>query len=526
MSELIQEDNGSEPIGEPVRKPSILGAALSIIYSECSIPAADANKEVVDILPSLKPVELYIADETAPGLPIRTHTRRLGSVLVENQTLTDEEIQIYLEQEQNNEQASRPRLLAVFNNDLALPFASFEKRSNGQCSYVQMGSEMTDDNILATADEKRVDFLVAVRDLVNFRMEGESTGLVSQLIAKEMERHGDVLEAMLSPALCRYAEKLFAAAREMETIDIRVLHPGAEGVTERGVGCARLFHPLTVEKDGNRTIELILGKPMEPTADPDYVTDRPQGLYLYALTRGNVALPLAHFNRSGVVSMNNLQDEFIPAETTDLRLLRSFFGQEISNKEPIQTTSVEYEEKRRGLINLNSSSGSKNLTKEAETLKKRLENNIQIVTNGFRRSVMSRYNVQARIADILGEPESALEDLIVLVGSHLKRGDSVLKGIVRDQQVASQVSNAEFIVNMQPGTDLSFTITILGKLVSHDDRDHEPVFKKTIWPDRPNDLEPDVTEELRGLVDTLQPVRQAKDLAPNAPQKRSLLRRK
>jgi hypothetical protein len=171
-----------------------LGLALSLEFNECSIAAAELNELVAGMI--ALPNVFYIDDARNPssnrhgnqGLKInnlyaigsgqdqkREYLVRpvspAGSVrseedfppLVLVQPLAIETIEErqksgwfrhVVNVSRNISLTEEPLLVAVLDEETILPLASFAKRENGSCSYVQLGSEMSEDTLFAVGTDE------------------------------------------------------------------------------------------------------------------------------------------------------------------------------------------------------------------------------------------------------------------------------------------------------------------------------------------------------------------------------------
>jgi len=128
---------------------------------------------------------------------------------------------------------SDPVLVIMLEDNIALPLATFARRHDGTCDYVQIGSEMRDDNLYVTTSDdatSRLAIAEAFRDILvkqawhvpdGKEIHAESKKIIGQLAEAEME----LLHEQLASAYERYlVERCFdrahgAKPERMVTID-------------------------------------------------------------------------------------------------------------------------------------------------------------------------------------------------------------------------------------------------------------------------------------------------------------------
>lgn len=189
-------------------------------------------------------------------------------------------------------------LAAVIDNFVCLPLAGFERRETGTCHFVQLGSEMEDDAYFTTIlDEKtsRFDYVqqileVLQHSLVNRRdghsLDRDEVGLIEKLAAHEAQRRQDELLDAKAAHLVQSA--YFKALYAKERATIQVIDQ-AEGTFESQPVNYQEIGFRSVLDDG-RIIRLAIA------TDPGWTENDP--IELLALTRGELALPLATFQRT------------------------------------------------------------------------------------------------------------------------------------------------------------------------------------------------------------------------------------
>jgi len=159
---------------------SLLGGMLSMEFSDCSIAAADLSKQAADLLKdynklgaikvigqeidTLEFVSTDIVAQEYSPFTIDGYPKRLALVqriqkqenkqtsTVKRRWLPDKTVEF---NETKNTLTDDPYLGIYITGGTILPLASFARRKDGQCSYVQFGREMNDDNFYVTqADDE------------------------------------------------------------------------------------------------------------------------------------------------------------------------------------------------------------------------------------------------------------------------------------------------------------------------------------------------------------------------------------
>lgn len=145
-------------------KPSYIDGILSTHFDECSIAAADAcltaeteyDADARKTVRSVQPIGHFITDGR-----MNFEFSHLETIDFKHPLIADDTLELAL--------ATHPQhpiplsLVALFNKDAMLPLATFERRGGGQCSYVQLGQEIEEDNLVVTPDEPRSTYVESIR---------------------------------------------------------------------------------------------------------------------------------------------------------------------------------------------------------------------------------------------------------------------------------------------------------------------------------------------------------------------------
>lgn len=337
------------PHGEqqPIEERSILGAAIGMEF-ECSFAAAEANKAAHQLLAQRS--NLRYEDERIPNYnrngdrvhrsPPFPQLHIIGTELDLQKTevidlnwhpLTAEQpVRIALLQprrtvkreilgrtnllrrlvksEQEVEAGEDPILAAMFG-DVALPLATFSRRKDGNCSYVQIGSEIKDDNFHVMASDDRTGrnvVIEAIRDTLNPRyvekllspehtsdpIERQRKVALEKLLAIEFRQNNEQLTTAFEAQLVRKcAERLDPETWRRLTV--------FDDQGERSEQCfARSVIIDKTQFSDSRIAHLMIGAPIEG--------DNQDIAQLFAVTRGKLAISIATLNAStGQIAFEN-----------------------------------------------------------------------------------------------------------------------------------------------------------------------------------------------------------------------------
>jgi hypothetical protein len=292
-----------------------LGDLLNVEIGPCSVVASEACKAAHNEFKNAsKSANLYPID-TSPPTPIRfdysyLHHKNLSfegkgvSLAIARPYKSTEQLVksklgfILPKFETVKEYYDDPRLLAIFVNDMYLELATFAKRP-GECNYVQIGTEIKDDNFtVTTLDDgatSRISIVEAIRALIDEHAskfkDSETKAVLQKLLDDEMSKREKEFAAAKEAHLARRCHEFAKAGSKRE------LH-----VLESGQSTAqKLMHisPLisSCQLESGHLVEFSFGLNAENSSD----------LQLLAITRGNLALPLASMsNDDGKVEFNQI----------------------------------------------------------------------------------------------------------------------------------------------------------------------------------------------------------------------------
>lgn len=203
-------------VSNPEARPGRIDAILSTHFDECSISAADASSMAHEQRQPEGGVDrsLHRVGYLETGIPEAFTLKTLGILEVDHPSIIDgtaELTMIYPSSRDEHEELA-PFLAAVVNGDVLVPIASFQKRTDGQCSYVQLGQEMVDDNLVVTSNAPRALYVEAIRKLLkewstedhNYEVLPEAL-LVAEFLKEEVEKFQGSIDALTSKTVCKMA---------------------------------------------------------------------------------------------------------------------------------------------------------------------------------------------------------------------------------------------------------------------------------------------------------------------------------
>lgn len=358
------------PERQAIEQRSALGAALSFEF-ECSFAAAEANKAAYELLdarhakraeaanprsytccPPYERVQVLggeLDTQTAEVIYLKSESleaeQPVRLALIEPIKITQKEIvfrkmlrrHVKTEYEQEKGQ---PVLAAMFG-DVALPLATFARRKDGLCSYVQIGSEINSDNFHVIASDDltgRNTVIEAIRAVVDSEYAEYSVAGDGEAAKAKRQQ---ALQALLNIEFAQNKDKL-AEAFEAQlvrrcTAEVKpdswrklvVLNDDGETYEQKynikDVIDRTLF-------DDKRLVSLVVGRPVEGAHQ-----DVSQ---LFALTRGILALPLAQLNTStGQLTFENdaLTSDIEQRKQLVYQLLGILRGEPLVNHQPMNS---------------------------------------------------------------------------------------------------------------------------------------------------------------------------------------------
>lgn len=296
---------------------TLLGGALSFEFSGCSIAAADLSKLASELIAAANKdskletryvigdgevperlvytsVDYYGRDFLLDGMPTRlVLAQRLGTK--ERTTERRERKWLVPRKVSHNECPAEltgvPFLAVTVGNDTILPIASFARRKGGQCSYVQLGQEMYDDNFyVTTADDEtaRHDLIESLREQVasgsGYKLNEDThrTATIQDFIDGQSEAQKSSLAQAYEQQLVRKSIQRFENSKTVSLTTI-----GDDQAETSAIFDTSTLIPPCILEDG-RSVSLVLAR-LASQGDK-WLGDR---ISLFAVTRNGVAAELA-----------------------------------------------------------------------------------------------------------------------------------------------------------------------------------------------------------------------------------------
>lgn len=114
-----------------------------------------------------------------------------------------------------------PLLAWIIDHDFAVPILDFTKRTDGRCSYLQVGPNGEDKSYLATEDDdiSQIEKIVAIRDFVDGNISPDQLrDIINPLKEIELEKHRDRIE-QLDRAMEQRRQKRLQSALESDKVN-------------------------------------------------------------------------------------------------------------------------------------------------------------------------------------------------------------------------------------------------------------------------------------------------------------------
>jgi hypothetical protein len=291
-----------------------LGAIVSLEHADCSIAAAEAyqlahqelrstkdtNEILYAISPDLDPSQrqggaledLYKAfSYNGEVVRLQLLQPKVRKVVSQRQGILRKTVELV-----SADPYGDPMLIARIGEDTYLPLASFALREGSDnCAYVQIGPEMRDDTAVVTSlDENtpRHAIVEAIRSLMEEQhmsdhsiVDPETERIIQTLFSRLIDAQAEIVNKSTELMLVRRA---FTKINSMTVgKNFNVLTQDHSTYTE-----SMRFVTLMEEvlMDDGRRVDLCLAKPFKQYAEDPY-------LHLFAVARGNIAVPIARMHK-------------------------------------------------------------------------------------------------------------------------------------------------------------------------------------------------------------------------------------
>jgi hypothetical protein len=302
------------PSGE-TPKLDLLSVAIGAEFNECSIAAAELNKQVYAELDRkgtqqrvLYPIgddptrgQRFIIEEYDCYAKTETDAFKLALIRPANSLRGRRAVMRRAIEKSVDDFGTEPQLAAILGcEDAYVPLASFARRKGGTCSYVQLGSEMKDDNFfVTTADEgtSRQDIIETIRRIVAGTVKTDEPFLITSLLVSELLGKTTQLDKAMEAMTVR---RIYERAKPKERATFKILDEKTGKFSQQDAKIHSLFSGLKM--DDGRYVNLVL------------IQDEGANLQLQATTRGDIALTVASLDKAeGTIDLLGLEKD-LPAD--------------------------------------------------------------------------------------------------------------------------------------------------------------------------------------------------------------------
>lgn len=305
MSELV------EP-GQEEQQRSLLGAALSIEYGPCSVAAAELSRQAAEISRRKPYRDFHLKNQDAAivvdsGYP---EIRKVDQQLLFNVQSYDDKnttlpFAVVAGQEKRKSRGLRKKVSSegrvgdgamwlgyrIADGRVLLPIATFEPREDGNCSYVQLGSEISDDSLFVVQGDEQTERLAIIEDLRKLVKPGfsramentpEYTSRIKQFVQSEIARRSKYIACALGGCMSKeFDHKISKEGKKTTTVIINEDGSATQYEDASYIDIA----------DSKVVIDSITESSVRAVKDSASNT-----IKLCALIRGNVGFPFAEFN--------------------------------------------------------------------------------------------------------------------------------------------------------------------------------------------------------------------------------------
>ncbi len=285
---------------------NILDTALGLQFNECSIIAADACKFAEKAYEPYAADRFLILPSEVDGEAV-AHSTEIACTVVGKARVADEDVTYSVSKPHTDGPLT---LLAVLNDGVAIPIATFRRR-NSACDYVQLGTEMNHEDIVATRSEPRAAYVGAISMLLQEKADTDHFKLLEDLFLEEWDRCATQHYDMYTKSVYGMMQTNWHAYEgSIRNAQFRKIWPNgkSEGV-----------HSATVRR-------LAFGKqiPAEDVGRHALAVMQEAGSHTYSfgcIARQNSFVPLIECGKNGVVDLRAAA-EIQPLAIEDLAMFR------------------------------------------------------------------------------------------------------------------------------------------------------------------------------------------------------------
>lgn len=533
-------------------KPSYIDGILSTHFNECSIAAADAcltaeteyDADARKATRSVQPIGHFMTD----GL-MDFEFSSLETIKFEHPLVADGSVELAL--------ATHPEhpiplsLVAIFNKDAMLPLATFERRSGGQCSYVQLGQEIEEDNLVVTPDEPRSAYVESIRTFLQADVTADE--LLKKHIAHELDTYKDHIESVLPAAVNRLTWEYYNTtgpygSEELHNTKLRELtilndnldpsttepedffgkkltfvSPENEEDTLDGrkvsLYLARRLRVDVTETPGARK---FLGRRKSPQKTVNVFGDG--NLYLLAVVRGGVALKLLEFSEDGLITEDGL-DKYTDPQTLAY-LLQTLPVKNEYARQAIVSVREKYQWYERLYVNGKDFSPTKPRYYDGDDFGHGKYASFSAMRNAVAKyyekqtiiggevaalidltdkplvDLLAHLEVKQRFNSYLGRGNTKVEQLVTELGSLVLGGNKRYTGILHKKKAGNTVTDVDTEVFLSNGNKRVRVVVKVRPKALEDD-EHAVYFDETLRMDARNSIPADKLKELSEVIGTI-----------------------
>lgn len=323
LNELLASKKADEAAAPPTI--SHLEAFVTVTFDECNLSSEAARRHALREIASKNGTAqdfFFIGPEAEPNkLTTLQQVIELEGLAVPNLPFfARSSVRLVLDGgNKNNQGASKPQILAVINDNIALPLVSFEKRdsgsNHGKCVYAQIAQEITNENIVYGPADTRKNVIEAMRRKLDPQDQTNTTTyehnlVLHELIQSELERYSQCFYECLEASAVRALHTAFYSSEtSTEALDVMFVKNGLPERMQAQVAVLAT-QPFTQVTPDGRAVELLLVQPVKEVITKaktsilrriiSVTTTEPEGpLYVMARVRGNVTIPLLAAHENG-----------------------------------------------------------------------------------------------------------------------------------------------------------------------------------------------------------------------------------
>lgn len=446
---------------QPERQVSRIEGIVATQFDECSLAAAAACRDVKVVLgdKSKTTIKMLEVLDTPYGLP--------GSLRAVN--VAD------IGQRYLLEAGSVPRLLRLVCEDIAMPIASFAERSGERCSYVQLGPEMLDENIVIGAKDERRIVIEGIRRVI---AEQNDAGLLPFVWNSTQENMAEI-ELREPAALARAVRRQFEQSDKQKTDLFIVDGAGDPDIKQRykivsvTMPMIRPYRLAPEQADDCRRMHMVLGE-----------KDKSGVIEILLVLRDDVAVQIAS------ITKDNNWHSILP--NSDLKTWRTIHGavhaelsryEEYYKRRRVQkkisktiesfssdTDLLQIHETRRGVVhnlikdNIIIGKVNENYRGDGHTVYTCIATGNSVPSKG----IISMYRdlaIGPQLDTLLGPTSQQVENVLNALGALTRKKDSIVhNGILKNRTINGSVIDIEVSLRVHKICNgASYRISIVGR---------------------------------------------------------------